>query len=88
MLTTVNRKYLRGFTLVGPAWDNKVLDPLVELHLNNWWHILQHAKLRRYEDDRDFKTISAACKNIEVEEYKLTRSKNILNSGLFVWLGI
>ena len=33
--TSVNRKDLRALTLVGPTWDNPLLDPLAVLHLDN-----------------------------------------------------
>ena len=33
---SVNRKYLQAFTLVVPTRNNKVLDPLSVLHLDNW----------------------------------------------------
>ena len=33
--TLVNQKVLRALALVGPTWDNPVLDPLAVLHLDN-----------------------------------------------------
>ena len=37
---TMHRKDLRAFTLVGPTWNNLVLDPLAELHPDNWLYPL------------------------------------------------
>ena len=32
---SVKRKSLRALTLVGPTWNNQLLDPLAALHLDN-----------------------------------------------------
>ena len=38
---TVNRRYLRALTLVGPKQNNPVLEPLTVLHLNNQLNIFR-----------------------------------------------